>query len=110
MMLDFADEFPEWVTDVQVVTSGRDANGNPIGGPPAILKDALVVPRATSEPLDRSDLTETSGVLYDTHPEIPIRSTSSIVVPDGHRMAGTWAVDGDSGAWPLGRETPLRRI
>lgn len=109
-MIDLAAEFPDWVTDVEVQSSGRDANGNPVGGPPKTISDALVAPRATDEPLDRTDLTATTAVLYDTAPEVVILSTSRIVVPAGHRMAGTWAVDGDPGPWPLGRETPLRRL
>lgn len=104
--------FPKsWRVDVIVVRGGgRDAKGNPLPPAEVAVKDCIIGPRATSDPVDRSDLVDSKAVLYrDPDPGFSFRSTDRVRVPAGARMAGEWSVDGRPGEWPLGVEVGLVR-
>lgn len=100
--------FPKsWRTDVVVLRGGgRDAKGNPLPSIEVPVKDCLIGPRATEEPLDRSDVTSATAVLY-RDPGFTFRPADRVRVPEGSRMAGLWAVDGRPGEWPHGVEVGL---
>lgn len=102
--------FPlEWRCDLTVNRSGgRNEDGDPIPATTHVLADCLVGRRETTDPVDRSDLTESTAVALGP-PRADVVSTDTIVVPEGHFMAGSYVVDGDPGFWPLGTEIPLRR-
>ena len=102
--------FPKsWRTDVIVVRSGgRDAKGNPLPSFEIPVPDCIVAPRATSDPVDRSDVVDGKAVLYRDL-GFTFRSTDGIRIPEGALMAGTWAVDGSPGEWPFGTEVGLVR-
>lgn len=98
-----------WRTDVVVVRSGgRDKRGIPLPSEEFHRPGVLVAPRATSDPVDRSDVTSSTAVLYDTDVSFRYLSTDRVRVPDGARMAGEWMVDGRPGEWPAGTELGLR--
>lgn len=102
--------FPRaWLTDVVVIRGGgRDAKGNPLPSQEIFATGCAVGPRATSEPLDRSDVVSSSAVLYkDPEPGFKFLPSDRIRVPAGALMAGTWAVDGRPGEWPKGWEVGL---
>lgn len=102
--------FPsDWRCTITVQRGGgRDRDGDPVAATEHTIPDCLVGARATKDPVDRSDLTDSTAVAY-----APVRadvvSTDVVVVPEGHFMAGVYHVDGDPGFWPLGTEIPLRR-
>lgn len=100
--------FPkEWRTDVTVIRGGgRDAKGNPLPAQEIPLRNCLIAPRATAEPLDRSDVTSSTAVLY-RDPGFTFLPADRVRVPTGARMAGVWAVDGRPGEWPHGVEVGL---
>lgn len=104
--------FPKsWRTDVTVVRSGgRDSFGKPKPVQEFLRRDVLIAPRATSDPIDRSDVTESSVVLYDGDTSFIYYSTDRVRVPAGARMAGEWAVDGRPAEWPQGTELGLVRV
>lgn len=104
--------FPaEWRCDVTVHRSGgRNADGDPVPATDHPVVDCLVGPRSTNEPVDRTELTDTTAVLYHDDPAVDITGTDTLTVPAGHFMAGTYAVEGDPSRWPLGTEVPLRRL
>jgi len=103
------DRFPKsWLTDVVVVRGGgRDPKGYPLPTADIPVAGCLVGPRATSDPLDRSDVAESSVVLY--HESFGFLAADRVRVPAGHRMAGDWSVDGRPGEWPFGVEVQLVR-
>lgn len=99
--------FPrKWKCDVVVARGGgKDRFGN-ITPPQNIdVEGCLFVPRATVDPVDRSDLVTKTGVIY--HSTFVFQSADRITIPAGKRGAGTWSVDGDVNEWPLGTEVPL---
>lgn len=100
--------FPKsWRTDVVVIRGGgRDAKGNPLPSQEIPVRDCLIAPRATAEPLDRSDVTSSTAVLY-RDPGFTFLPADRVRVPTGARMAGVWAVDGRPGEWPDGVEVGL---
>lgn len=100
--------FPKsWRTDVVVIRGGgRDAKGNPLPGQEIPVTDCIIGPRATSDPLDHSDVTSSTAALY-RDPGFTFLPTDRIRVPAGKRMAGTWSVDGRPGEWPHGWEIGL---
>jgi hypothetical protein len=100
--------FPKsWRTDVVVIRGGgRDAKGNPLPSQEIPVRDCLIAPRATAEPLDRSDVTSSTAVLY-RDPGFTFLPADRVRVPAGARMAGVWAVDGRPGEWPDGVEVGL---
>lgn len=100
--------FPKsWRTDVTVLRGGgRDAKGNPLPTREIPVKECIVAPRATAEPLDHSDVVSSTAVLY-RDPGFTFLPADRIRVPDGARMAGTWAVEGRPGEWPQGWEIGL---
>lgn len=102
--------FPaSWRCDVIVHrTGGRNSDGDPVPSSDHIIGDCLVGRRSTSDPIDRSELTDTSAVMY-APAAADIKSTDTITVPASHWMAGEYAVDGDPGFWPLGTEVPLKK-
>jgi len=104
--------FPKsWRTDVVVLRGGgRDAKGNPLPAQEIPVKDCIVGARATSEPLDRSDVVDSTAVLYhDPEPGLMFLAADRIRVPAGARMAGEWSVKGRPGEWPQGWEVGLER-
>jgi hypothetical protein len=100
-----------WLTDVTVIRGGgRDAKGNPLPATEHTVSRCLLAPRATSEPLDRTDGFDSAAVLYhDPEPGVVFLASDRIRVPDGHRMAGEWSVVGRPGEWPYGWEVGLER-
>lgn len=102
--------FPkEWLTDVIARRGGgKDDRGNPLPTADLPVTDCLVGARSTSDPTDRSDMVDNKAVLY-RDPGFTFLSTDVIVVPEGHRMAGSWSVDGRPGEWPSGLEVGLVR-
>jgi hypothetical protein len=100
--------FPrEWRTDVTVLRGGgRDAKGNPLPAQEIPVRNCAVGARATSDPLDRSDVVSSTAVLY-RDPGFTFLPADRIRVPDGALMSGTWAVDGRPNEWPLGSEVGL---
>lgn len=102
--------FPKsWLTDVTVLRGGgRDAKGNPLPVVELAVTRCLVAPRATADPVDRSDVTDGKAVLY-RGPGFTFLSTDRIRIADGDRMAGVWSVDGRPGEWPHGSEVGLVR-
>lgn len=103
--------FPKsWRTDAVVVRSGgRDKKGNPLPEQEIPRRDVLLGPRATADPVDRSDVVTATAVLYDGDTTFAYLSTDRIRIPDGARMAGVWSVDGRPGEWPYGSEVGLVR-
>ena len=103
--------FPKsWRTDVVVIRSGgRDKKGNPLPAQEIPRPSVLVAPRATAEPVVRSDVTSSTAVLYDDDTSFAYLSTDRIRIPAGARMAGEWSVEGRPGEWPPGTEVGLVR-
>lgn len=96
-----------WRVDVTVIRGGgRDAKGNPLPSQEIPLHNCIIAPRATADPVDRSDVTSSTAVLY-RDPGFTFLPSDRIRVPDGARMAGLWAVDGRPGEWPDGWEVGL---
>lgn len=104
------ERFPaRWLVTVTVVRSGgRDARGNPLPAERIPVKDCLVRWRSSTDPLDRTDLTDSSAVLYRRR-GFDFRSTDQIEVPAGSLAAGTWSVDGDPKRWPDSVELALTK-
>lgn len=97
-----------WRTSVTVVRPGpTDNRGNHLPPTEIPREDVLIAPRATSDPVDRSDVTDGRAVLYDADLEFTYSTADTIVVPPGARMAGRWKVDGRPAAWPFGWEIGL---
>jgi hypothetical protein len=104
--------FPKsWRTPVTVLRGGgRDAKGNPLPSQEITVDDCLIAPRATSEPLDRTNGFDSTAVLYhDPEPGLVFLASDRIRVPPGARMAGEWSVKGRPGEWPYGWEVGLER-
>lgn len=102
--------FPKsWRTNVIALRGGgRDAQGNPMPVVEIPVTDCIVGPRATADPLDRSDVVDGKAVLYrDPDPGFTFLPTDRVRVPVGARMAGDWSVDGRPGEWPMGVEVGL---
>lgn len=101
--------FPEeWRCTVAVSRGGRDAKGNPLPAEPHDVEDCLVGWRSTEDPVDRSDLTDDTAVLYHDGP-VDIRDGDLFDVPDGPWPSGKFQTDGTVKRWPMGVEVPLRR-
>lgn len=102
--------FPKsWLVDVVVLRGGgRDAKGNPLPVSEIPVTGCLVAPRATADPVDRSDVTDGKAVLY-RDPGFRFLPSDRIRIPDGSLMAGQWSVDGRPGEWPYGSEVGLVR-
>jgi len=100
--------FPKsYRTDVTVIRGGgRDAKGNPLPSQEIPLRNCIMAPRATSDPVDRSDVTSSTAVLY-RDPGFTFLPADRIRVPVGARMAGMWSVDGRPAEWPDGWEVGL---
>ena len=106
----FLSRFPrKWRVDITVIRGGgRDAKGNPLEPYEVPVHDCLIAPRATSDPVDRSDVVDGNAVLYRGH-GFTFLSTDRIRVPDGSFMAGEWSIEGRPGEWPFGVEVGLVR-
>lgn len=65
--------------------------------------------RSTDDPVDRTDLTENTAVLYHDDPSADIRDGDLIEVPVGAWPSGRFQIDGTVKPWPMGLEVPLRR-
>jgi hypothetical protein len=100
--------FPKsWLTTVTVLRGGgKDAKGNPLPTQEIVVSGCLLAPRATADPLDRSDVVSSTAVLY-RDPGFTFLPKDQIRVPQGSRMAGLWSVDGRPGEWPHGSEVGL---
>ena len=98
------DSFPdEWLVTARIYRSaGKDDRGNPLPSSSALVTGCLYAPRATSDPVDRADITTSEAVLYAPG-GTTVKSTDRIVIPQG-----TFAVDGNPSVWPFGVEIPLR--
>lgn len=101
------DRFPaSWRTAGVVLRSGgKDPKGNPLPDVELPLSDVLIAPRATADPLDRSDATTAETVIY--HNTFVFQPTDKIRIPVGARMAGLWRVDGRTEEWPMGTVTSV---
>ncbi len=105
--------FPaSWKTDVTVLRGGGyDEYGNPLPVTEIPLSGCLAAPRSTADPIDRSDLTEATAVLYRDHDaEFDFHSTDKVRFPETALLRGTWKVDGEPSRWPFGVEVPLRKV
>ena len=93
-----------WKTTATLIRGGgRDPRGNPLPTTEEPVQGGIFAPRSTAEPVDRSDLTDATAVLY-MPPGATAKSTDRV------RVSGrTWAVDGEISVWPLGVEVPLRK-
>jgi len=102
--------FPKsWLTDVTVLRGGgRDAKGNPLPTVEIQLSGCLIGARATADPIDRSDVTDSKAVLY-RGPGFTFMPSDRIRIATGQRMAGEWSVDGRPSEWPFGSEVGLVR-
>lgn len=101
----------EWFCDVTVERSGgKDERNNPRPIQTFTWKRVLVGARSTSDPLDFSDLVENRILLYGHRPkDFMPESTDVIIIPEGARMAGRWAVRGRPSDWYVGLELVLDR-
>ena len=99
--------FPKsWRSDATVVRSGgRDSKGNPLPDTELPITDVLIAPRATNDPLDRSDVLTSENVVY--HNSFVFLPTDKLRIPAGNRMAGLWRVDGRTEEWPMGTVTSV---
>jgi hypothetical protein len=98
-----------WLVDVTVLRGGgRDAKGNPLPVVEIPVTGCAVAPRATADPVDRSDVVDGRAVLY-RGPGFTFMPTDRIRIATGKRMAGEWSVDGRPGEWPFGSEVGLVR-
>lgn len=106
----FLRRFPRsWRVTVTVFRSGgRDAKGNPLPAYEIQVPDCLIGPRATRDPVDRSDVVTGDAVLY-RGTGFTFLPTDRVRVPAGSFMAGEWSVDGSPGEWPFGVEVGLVR-
>lgn len=89
---------------------GRDNRGNPKPVERLTVTECLPAARATEDPVDRGDLTQSAGVLYRRRLDFDFLDTDKVEIPEGTWLsAGVWAVDGDPKRWPSGWEVPLRK-
>ena len=98
-----------WRTTVTVTRQGRDQKGNPLPPTSHTVADCMAGWRATTDPVDRADLTSDDAVLYVDDPLADIAEGDRISVPAGPWASGVWFVDGSPKRWPLGLEVPLRK-
>lgn len=100
--------FPRhWLVDVTVLRGGsKDPKGNPLPPVEIPVTDCIIGPRATSDPVDHSDVVSSTAVLY-RDPGFTFLPADRIRIPDGARMAGTWMIEGRPGEWPHGWEIGL---
>lgn len=97
-----------WKTDALIIRNGgRDNKGNPKPDTEIPITGFLIAPRATSDPVDQSDVVAATVVGY--HASFGFQSTDRIRIPAGKRMAGDWSIDGLPKEWPHGSELPLKR-
>lgn len=86
---------------------GKDPKGNPL---PVVeipvTEKCAYAPRATEDPVDRSEVTSATGVFY-CDPGFSFLPADRIRIPAGSRGAGTWMVDGRPKDWPYGWEIGL---
>lgn len=105
--------FPqEWLTDATIIRGGaRDAKGNPQPTQEIPVTGCLIGPRATAQPLDRTNGFDSTAVLYhDLEPGLVFLASDRVRVPDGALLAGDWSVTGRPGEWPHGWEVGLERV
>lgn len=110
-MDDLVSRFPAyWRTDVTVIRGGgRDDRGNQTPVTEITVTGCAVGWSSSTEPEDRSELTESVANLYrDQDSEFRFLSTDRIRVPAGHPCDGTWFVDGRAREWPKGVHVPLK--
>lgn len=103
--------FPKsWRTDVTVLRSGgRDPKGNPLPAVEIAVKDCLIGPRSTGEPVPGSNLSSSDMSIYrDPDPLFKFLPADRIRVPEGALNSGEWSIDGRSKEFPLGTETPVK--
>lgn len=100
---------PEWFVDVTVLRSeGRDPKGNPTPALEIPATRCAVAPRSTAEPNNRSEVVDSTAVLYRDHePGFVFLPGDRVRISPGDRMAGEWKVEGRPGEWPDGWEVGL---
>lgn len=101
--------FPQsWKTPVTVTRGGgKDRFGNTLPPQTLTVENCLLAPRATVDPVDMSEVANTTGVLY--HDSFHFQPTDRIAVPAEARMSGDWSVDGVPSEWPFGWEVKIVR-
>ncbi|MFM9430057.1 hypothetical protein [Arthrobacter sp. MP_2.3] len=96
-------------TDVIILRArGRDAKGNPLSAEEIPLEGCQITPRSTADPVDHSDLVDSSAVLI-RDAGFTFLPTDRIRVPAGKSMAGDWSIEGRPGDWPGAVEIALVR-
>lgn len=91
-------------------SGGKDRFGNILPEATYTVADCAVVPRTSSEPLDRSDTVVSGASLYGTDPApilspVPATGSPTLTSVDRVRVTGmgaldgTWSVEGDVGSY-----------
>lgn len=109
--MSFFSELPaSWRTDVVVRRSGgHGPRGAPLPPVEIVVRDCLIGPRSSTEPVAGSSLASSDmSIFRDPDPAFAFEPADRIIVPVGALNAGEWSVDGRSKEFPLGSETPIR--
>lgn len=81
-------------------SGGRDRKNNPL---PTVEHDeagALIAPRRSDDPTDRSSAPISGAwLLFRGRNDVDITSTDQVRIPEGAPMPGVWRVVGDVGDW-----------
>lgn len=103
------ERFPAaWKTDITVTRGGRDPKGNPLPDVTHVVNGCMVGWRATTDPVDRSDLTADDAIIY-APVGADFRSGDRLSIPAGPWPSGQWRVAGSAKPWVLGTEVPINR-
>lgn len=105
------DRVPDvWKVPATVVRGGGRDDWGELLPEEQIERPAVLIGKGTTvEANASSSLIETTLSLYDGDPSFEYRATDRIVIAEGYRNAGTWAVSGLPFQWPYGSEVPLER-
>lgn len=105
------DRLPKsWKVPATVVRSGGRDRWGYLQPEQEFPRPAVLIGKgATVEDNGASSLVETTLSLYDPDPDFEYLHTDRIVIAEGYRNAGTWAVNGKPFQWPYGSEVPLER-
>ena len=99
-----------WKVPATVVRGGGRDDWGELQPTEEIARPAVLIGKGTTvEANAASSLVDTSLSLYDGDPTFEYQATDRIVIPEGYRNAGTWAVSGKPFQWPFGSEVPLDR-
>jgi hypothetical protein len=89
---------------------GRDSRGRPKPETPREVGPVLIGWRSSTDPTDRSQLTDDLAVLYDQSGSCDWLGDDRVEIPtDYPGPHGTWQVEGQPKQWPAGWEVALRR-